>query len=346
MGLHADLLKDLQNERNPEKALQRLRNAYPTESKWPAAMSMWKGVRYSILHDESNRDPRFHLELMQLLNKCGRSDQLKILELDKMPLYEQYKILSIYRTEYLDEQEMDDKLSELEPLYPYFYEFSFPDDMEEYCRSFYEDRDTAVNQHEWKSKDQYNITKEEAESIVQIANDVLLNPDAVNSPGSYLTTVSALLVVTGRRMNEIVVSMTMFPSSHPYQAQVTGLCKNGPGSQSVITIPLLAPYKNVEQKFREIREYRNFTDLSVKEVSSRLGSSLLSSTKRLFGRSLVHTQKRNLYAEMCYTKRNSQNGFLTGNQSCSKHTWISSALGHAPSRTTNTMCYQVMTFDT
>lgn len=147
-------------------------------------------------------------------------------------------------------------------------------------------------------------------------------------------------------MNEIVVSMTMYPSSHPYQAQVIGLCKNGPGSKDVITIPLLAPYSIIEKKFREIREYRNLSGMNVKEVSSRIGSSLSLATKRLFKRSLVHTQKRNLYAEMCYLKRNSQNGFLIGNQSCSKYRWVAHALGHAPSRMTNTMCYQVMTFDT
>lgn len=207
MGLHADLLRDLQENQDPEKALKRLVNAYPTEDTWTAAMSMWKGVRYSILHDESNRDPSFHLHLQELMKECGRHDQLKLLELNQLPLYEQYKILSVYNQSYLQEDEMDDKLKDLSPCYAYFYEFSFPDEMEEYCRVFREERENAVNMHEWKEKDQYNMNKEEADQIIEISTQTLTLPP-VESSKSYFETVAALLVVTGTKILDCITYAT------------------------------------------------------------------------------------------------------------------------------------------
>lgn len=341
MGLQEHLVNQVAVARNPRSALESLRSAYPRKEDAKRAMSMWKQVRMQILHNESFRNFGFAESVKAFLPSCSRQDQLKLLELIEMKPVNQHKIIISSRP-YLDDIEADAILKQLSPMMWEFYEFAFPDDMERWYQELEQERNSKEIMHELKEPGEYNFSKEDVQEIMDVCMEVLME-SSITSIKSYFEAVVVLQLLTGRRATEIINSMSLLPSSHPFQAQVSGLLKDFRRIDSVICIPLLAEYKLVSSLFSKVRAFRNYSDRTNQQIHTSTSSSVLNASRRLFGRRLTHTQKRNLYVEIAYSRRHSENEFLT---SCSKQAWASMALGHAmKSGIDITQRYQVMNIE-
>lgn len=325
-------------EKDPLKALAVLRNAYPNREDSMRAMSMWKRVRMTILHHEANRNFSFPDQVREIIPTCTREDQVKLEDLIEFPCVEQHKILSS-NLPYLGDLEADMLVKQCSPMMQEFYEFSFPDDMFIWAKELTAERNTKALYHKIKPQEDYNITREEINTIIEKCKDVISYPSISNSK-KYYEMVVAIQILTGRRPTEILNAVTFYPSSHRYQAQVTGLLKNTTRMDDIISIPLLAPFPNIERGFRMLREFKNFSDMTNVEISNGTHGSIDIATKRLFGRRLTHTQKRNIYCETAYDRRHTENEFLPN---VSKQVWIASALGHSlTSKLGTTERYQLM----
>lgn len=326
-------------DKDPQKALASLKNAYPTRQDAKKAMSMWKQVRMSILHNESNRNFAFPDACRSLMPSCSRVDQVLLYDLIQMPCVEQHKIVES-SIPYLEDEEADFILKQSMVMMPEFYAFEFPKDMELWFKELEKERNMKEMFHQLKPSKEYNFDKEEVDTIIDKSKEILLRKDIVNNK-QYYEAIVAMQLLTGRRNTEIINSINFYPSSHPYQAQVSGILKDSRRFDEMIPIPILAPYQDIERTFRTIREFKNMGYYSNEQIHRMTSSQILNASKRLFGRRLTHTQKRNLYCEVAYSLRYSENHFLT--DSCSKEAWVASALGHKlTGLLTQTARYQVM----
>lgn len=303
-------------------------------------MSMWKRVRMTLLHNESNRNLMFPDQVRELLPTCSRQDQVLLEDLIDMPCVEQHKIIES-QNPYLNDEEADMLLKACCPMMKEIYDFSFPSDMLLWYKELTQERDTKELFFSNKPSSEYIFSKEDIDKIINKCKDVIMS-SSITTNKKYYDMVVAVQILTGRRSTEVVNSATFLPSSHIYQAQVTGLLKDSRRIDDVISIPLLAPFKDISRAFRMLREFKNYSDKTNVEISSATKSGIGGATKRLFGRRLTHTQKRNIYCETCYDRRYQENEFLL--DTCTKQAWIATVLGHklTSNMLTPTSRYQIM----
>lgn len=303
---------------------------------------MWKRVRYTILNDDSNRDPDFFHYIKMFFDSDSSikfDDWQRIQDYVNMSLSQQHKIHSS-KNSYLEDEEYDCMLKGIDPVFPEFYEFVLPQNYLDYKSAKEEEKLFDAQFHASKPRSEYNLSSEEVTDILTKIVQVLHSPE-VNSSLSYYNTINALQLVSGRRNYEITTSLRFEPASHAYQARVSGLLKNDKARDEWIVIPLLCCYDVFHRKMTEIRDYKDLSDLSIVEANRVCGSSIRNACKRLFGRHLTHTQKRNFYADLAWSSKE-RNGFLVGENSCSKLMWTMMALGHKMQRPTSTQRYQAM----
>lgn len=305
---------------------------------------MWKQARMFILHNEANRNFAFTDQVKDLIRICDRSDQVLLSDLIDMPCVEQHKIIES-STPYLGDLEYDEYLKGLMVMMPEFYVFAFPSDMELWFKELEKDRNMKAMFHRLKPAAEYNFDKEEIDDIISTSKKILTR-NGIYTNKQYYEAVVAMQIATGRRSTEIVNSINIFPSSHPYQAIVSGVLKDSRRFDEMIPIPLLAPYQDVERTYRQLREFKNMSGYTNVQIHAMTSSNITNASKRLFGRRLTHTQKRNIYCEVAYSLRHSENHFLT--ESCSKEAWVASALGHKLHGLllTHTSRYQMMNIKT
>ena len=217
------------------------------------------------------------------------------------------------------------------PVQAPFYDFKLPAEIGELRRKRVNENDEARQAHKIGEKSTYEISVIDAIGIVEKAREVIL--DNIGSITDWYNNVAAIQILSGRRTYEVICSLFYTPASLPFQANVVGIAKKHQlkvDGYEQHTIPLLCPYSEFEKAMDRIRQYKPYnpdTD-DATEITPMHSRSIATATKRLFGRRLNHTQKRNLYAEMAWRRRHIENLFLIGEQSCSKHTWFSRALCH------------------
>lgn len=340
-GMRASLVSLLQEQHDAASALARLFDAYKTDDKMAACYNMWGGVRHDLLQNNGNRDPNFHPRLMALMAECSRMDQVKLLELDMQPLADQHNIISSKKP-YLTSSEHDAQLKLISPMPRWYHDFAFPADKYAIKKQLTDQRNIAARHHELKPKEEYIMSRADADSIIEKACAVLALPPISNDK-EYYNTMAALLVVSGRRNCDIAARSSFYPTSHPYQTTVQGLSKQLKTTAPCV-IPLLCPYAVFIAKFREVRAFKDLDSLSSRELANVISSKINSAMKRVTGVVLRHTKRRNMYAQMCYERRDSENGFLTGDQACSRSVWFVHALGHAMPDLSSTERYDLMVF--
>lgn len=142
--------------------------------------------------------------------------------------------------------------------------------------------------------------------------------------------VSCALVLSGRRLCEIVQCMTWEPDTS-FTARVDGLAKNHQGSA---VIPLLCPYEDFDELMTKIREHQ----LPMTSTTHRLRPAFT----RVFGEWLGHSERRNIYGEAGYNMRH-ETGFFP---MASKIMWIDKALAHSTNvvASAGNLTYQSLTF--
>jgi hypothetical protein len=221
------------------------------------------------------------------------------------------------------------------------YDFTLPIEIIKARKAELNRRALADQRQSRKTKAEYSFTRKEGEEFINTAVDVI---DTVNitKPSSYYEMVVSLQLLCGRRNKEVMSTLQHEPGYNDYTALVWGLCKrDGIKKVDKVYIPLLCTYDKFTMGMNKLRR---FYDSDQSTNNSRIGSSLARASVRVFNRKLTHSQKRNIYSEMCYLKRCSQSKFLIGEDSCSKTVWIAKCLCHSdPGVPSVTQRYQTMT---
>ena len=287
-----------------------------------------------------NRDPTYAFKLVDLSKMCNEDDFELILDLLDQPLTEQQRVYSS-TLPYLEDEHLDAVLKIIKPVRHWFYSFSFPDDM---ASAYIEQKTTTesnMRTHSHRRRDWYIITKEEIRHIEQTCADVLERKEISNMNQWYELAV-AIQMVTGRRMIEVLSTLVVSPVASPYQAEVSGIAKKVYRDDK-FTIPILCHYSVLSRELNRLRSYRDVSGFSVIELNNKCGVGMRRATTKLFARPLTHTQKRNVYAEIAWSRRFTENQYMIGERSCSKSSWVSAALCHeTPSSLAVTERYQLM----
>lgn len=288
-----------------------------------------------MLHDESFRNFKFHDELHELsLEATSMSDIQKLDDLSWMTTSEIYNILSSSR-QFLNDILLDEKLKQLRPMCDEFYEFECPQHIQEEAMRIKEIK-LQEKMLGRKNAEDLNITKGEIDYIVNVMTEKITSP-RIENERDYYDLANCLMLATGRRCVEVVKMMNLDPvNGNEYQAAFSGLAKTILNSNSG-NRPILLPFRDILRSVNCLRSYKNFEDIPNRMVSASVKSGILSSTKRLFGRKLTHTQKRNLYVILGYERRHTSRFY----PSCMRHHWSAFALGHSP-KMTDTDLYMLM----
>lgn len=244
-----------------------------------------------------------------------RHDEAKLYDLRHFDLP---KLHHIYKSKrpYLDDYETDAEFKKINPCKPFYDEFVLPNEYVALRDQHYNERDVE------KQKQAVPVGLEEAEQLLEKA---LRTVDQFLSEedGNVFHAVSALGLLTGRRQVEIAHLGTFRTiEGREYQSLFEGLAKNHNsafGIKTEIVIPLLIPCVKVQEAMEKIRP------VLIDRTMGHITGQIQKSNVAVFGKKFTHTQKRNLYQELCYHKRD-ENKFMGGMGS--KFVFASSALGH------------------
>lgn len=270
------------------------------------------------------RNVSYLASIRQLLQVARlQSDKQKLQELLNASLQTQHRVYTQAKP-YLLDYDLDMELKEIPACFESFYQFQLPSHILDYYHYSRENNDISTQTHSKLDRDRYSLTQEEADRIVLVSTECI--QDDIRSVASFYENVVSLQVLSGRRNAEILYTLIWAPASHPYQTTVAGLTKSksADGLDRPYTIPLLCSYELFDRAMNRVRNYRSYSSI---EDTHSAAKYILKASERMFGRRLAHSEKRNLYSEMAWRRRQ-ENGFLTGEQSCSKHYWVAMALGH------------------
>lgn len=343
MGIKEELKTIIIDERNPEKAMDILVSKYPDPlSSCIALYSSWSRVRLYICSIEDNRNKYYIKRMLHLLSRIPieHEDHTKVENIMTSSLKQQHRV-RCSKYQYLKCKEYDDILKQIPVIKAPFYKFNLPRDIVEHRKKVLESRAKEDQRHTRKPRNEYSFSLSDASSFVDTARGLLLtNPRTMKD---YYILINACQILSGRRNYEIMNSLVYHSSSHPWQANIVGICKKDSlSSYSMYTIPLLCPYEEWSHAMDKIRNFHD-VDGDPSLANSRHGGRILKYSTNVFGRKLTHTQKRNIYIEMAYLRREDENHFLIEDQSCSKAVWVALALcHHEPGKPSTTQRYQAM----
>lgn len=314
----------LMEEEDVDEALKMLLSNYPNPYDQAAAVENYVSQvkAFIIRQDHLYKNPEFEEQVFQLMVHATKEDRQRLMDLADAPLRVQYRTC-LMKKRYLHDFRLDRQLKHLKPVKPIIYEFQISDDLATMAQEQRQRRIEDAQHHNRHSEDFYNKSEEEAEMFVVRALDTIKTP--INKQSDLYRTIAALGLLCGRRNMEIAETLVWQPASHPYQAVVAGISKREgvyTGLEDEFTIPLLCSYTEFADAMTRVRE---FLANSNKKFNQ---SSIYIQSVKVFGEKLNHTQKRNLYSELAWRKRDTQNQFLVGNQACSKAVWIQQALCH------------------
>lgn len=322
------IIDRLMDDHDPEGAMKLLLSYYDDPINQSVAIyGYWSSIRQAICADNRYRSKHYFPRLASIMERSSQDDYDRLKVLYNAPLKAQHRI-SIQKKPFLQDRRLDQELKDLKPVKSYMYDFVLPpeivsDAMHQNHLSMIE-----AQSHQRQPLESYKMSEAKAIDIIETCIGVL--SDNLIDESDYWKNMVALQIVSGRRNYEILMTLNYTRASHPFQANVSGILKKKTLSDqdnTVYTIPLLCSYalfQKAMDRFRDVRDVYG----TPKEVSSMLGGKLNTACKRMFGRRLTHTQKRNIYSEMAYRRRHEENHFLINDQSCSKSMWIVQALAH------------------
>lgn len=340
MNVGKEIAKYLVETRDVQGALDKVLARYPDPMKSCSAVSgMITRVRMLIYTDDSNRRPGYFEDLEALLEELDDPDDvLKVCQLFDASLQTQHHVF-VDKRPVLHSNWADELLKSISPLFEEFAEFRVPPNI---CKRQKDVRfDTSMSKHAAIRPD-YILTDLEADNIRKIAVGVLRNESsAPQTMMEALRLMSALQVVSGRRSLEISHSLVATSIGKPFQCRVSGLCKQTAGPQEIV-IPLLVECDVFLRRLAQLREFQPLSRISTSRDLCPHGQQIKNEGKKLFGRTLSHTQKRNLYVELAWARRFEENHFLVEDGHCSKSIFVKKALGHQTQQWTPTDAYQTM----
>lgn len=324
---------DLVLGNKPKDAVEMLLSKYEDrENKLMAIITYASQIRRSIYTNDANRHPHYETKMRWLLTRdISDEDANKVRAALQLPLQRQH-MLHQGKKPYLSDWAMNRLFKAIKPIVDPYYEFILPSSILQAYKNRKRTQEVDQQMRIHKPSDHYSFTDDEINSIVDAAKGVVLHTVPTNIT-QYYNLLAALQIVTGRRSEEMVRNVIFTKVSHPFQAKVEGLSKQTSGDMDGTIIPLLMPFETVEKAIDRLRSYRNsYNNPNVSQGTSR-------ACYRIFGRKLVHTQKRAIYTEAGFARRK-ENGFLP---SATKYFWTAQALGHNTSgRLTATHAYMTL----
>jgi len=287
-------------QNKPFIVLQNVKDKYPNISSQSVVLSQIKRI---YLSDPNNRLPEYELTMKELLNK--NPDMKELISFGNTSPYEQDKIQKKIRNGKIVYNEEIDKIIEKIPL--------FNKDIDTYIKLPSKDaKKLRQTQTQSLNNKHHNIKIIDGNKLM---TDILPLLESDNSR-EYIT---ALLLASGRRQNELVNGMLSKSNCGPYFALFKGQSKTGLDiERDAYDIPLLAPFNIVSKAWNKSSKYfENSDDRKVFKAKIRNISRWLKKHKE-YKVDKLH-EFRSIYALTCYQL------FPTGK--LSQMAYISSVLG-------------------
>jgi hypothetical protein len=322
------IIDRLMEDHDPDGALKLLLSFYDDHINQSVAIyGYWSSIRQAICSDDRYRSKHYHQRLASIMEKANQDDYDRLNVLYNAPLKAQHRI-SIQKKPFLQDRVLDRELKDLKPVKSYMYDFVLPPDI--VADAMHQNHLSMIEaqSHQRQPLDSYKMSEAQAIDIIETSIGVLHDP--LVEEKDYWKNMVALQILSGRRNYEILMTLNYSRASHPFQANVSGILKKRSFEDvdtETYTIPLLCSYDLFHKAMDRFRDVRDIYG-TPKELSSMIGGKLNTACKRLFGRRMTHTQKRNLYSEMAFRRRHTENHYLINDQSCSKSMWIINALAH------------------
>lgn len=336
-------------DRDPDGAIQVLLGRYDPIADASRLVGAYYNARRRYLNNDSNRRAEYEQEIRALIRDVTSAsdspdtdteeDIRRLNRLLTCSLLEQNRVYGSPKSQYLLNEEADQILHTINPACKFFYDYVLPESI------ILESRKTAVARRVTRMLQadgkEYNFQLAELEEMVRIARDELNS--TITRARDYYRMIIAVQLVSGRRTVEVLQAMHYSAGPTPFQARVSGITKGRAlKHEEVYNIPLLVPYSSFASAMDKIRAYRTIEGTSFDKPMTTARCSILHYAKQLFGRSLTHTQKRNIYLEMAYRDKEN-NGFIA--QGCSREAWCKLALCQDLIFRDATSTYQAMTVE-
>ena len=313
-----------------EGAVHFLLGRYDPTTQAHTIRSMFERCKRLYLKDPSNRRAKYEEDIRSLMDYLrpytpdpdAEEDLRRLDRLLHASLLEQNQVYSTPKSPYLLDHEADVTLHAIRPACTVFYDFILPEPILRDAFNYAKEKRTArMLQSDGK---QYNFTVADVDHMIRVARSELATN--IVKPRNYFNVIAALGLLSGRRTYEIAKTLQYSPGPTPLQATVSGINKgHALKSEEFHTIPILTTYESFASAMDKLRAFRTVEGMCDDSPMASVRHGVAVATKRLFGRSLSHTQKRNLYSEMAYRDKENS-GFMT--QGCSKGAWVKLALCH------------------
>ena len=296
----------------------------------------WGLIRSNIYRDESNRSPTYHDEMLELMQQVrDPGDREKMVTVSNGTLQFQHRIHN-QKKAYLKDKTLNRLFKEIRPLVADFYDFVLPEGSAE---AYTEEKHRR--RIERQETEHGKVSSEKAEAMLTIALDVLMKPPVCLQ--DVWNILASLLLVSGRRQYELLVTIQTRRGDNDYLCYMKGLSKVV-GEVGEVLVPLLCQYDLFKVNLDLMRSERGLLHYFEKdrdESHSELSGNIAKANHRLFGH-LTHSTRRNIYVELAWRRRLTENFFMNG---CSKGRFAQKALGHTGTRISDIQVYQAFSLD-
>lgn len=262
---------------------------------------MFNGIKSVIIADDNNRNKYYDAKLKAFIKTLppGHKDTIALYDLLESSLRVQHRTHSnIQKHDIFRDDMVNAFIMKLRPVKAPFYDFLFPD---------YLTRKASWEKHKRTMELQDNVenmTIDNKDAIVNRAFSILEDP-SINSKDEYWAHVTALQLVSGRRISEIVAQLEWDDiPGFPYQARVSGINKKI-NNDEAFEIPLLVSFDKFDRNMKAIRAYEYYKDTPLQD-SVHVQQQMTHSNKKrekIFGFRVIHSQIRDIYAEETFLNR-------------------------------------------
>lgn len=326
----------------PQQAYQLLCRTYPDQvGQAEKISSLYYRARREYLKDESNRRPGYEVEIRRLLQtQMSGEDRERLEDIMESSLLDQHRCY-VNKKPLLDSRQLEQDFKAISPVWDAFSQFQLPQQVKVVVKARAERRRVQRMLGHGGSK---ATSSQELGTIVAKCLDTI--SENIETVGDYYDSLCALGFLSGRRISELASTLDWAPvEGKPYQASVIGIAKkavvNIRDGEAEHVIPLLCTYKAFNLAMQDVRNFRQIEGGCDDRDMLTVAGGARDATIKLFGRSIPHTQKRNIYSEFAYRQRET-NQFHPG---ASKEAWIKLALCHELVFPDVTSAYRTMVFD-
>jgi hypothetical protein len=351
-GIGKRVAEMILSDHDPEGAMKFLLSLYPDRDAMASKIySQYNAIRNNIIAKDPRASSPFYVgavvpirDALLVEGNVDDAAKVQILLDGNVSLRNQVQRRPV---PYLDDEEMDDYLKGIDAFCEDVVEFRLPPSIVTSAQQYLRTRALKAQEHSRSSRDSYSMTKTEFNTIHSRVKDIITTTDEIAKDKDFWDLVFAIGVASGRRLFEILVTLEHSPGASDYQARVTGIAKQqwqtamNLGEDLEYDIPLTVPYHLFAKAMSLIRNYKSYKELDSVQLSRVVNTREKTASQRCTGRKLTHTQKRNLYLEEVYRKRQT-NKFHVDDRSCSRNRWFSFALCHMTTQVNETDRYSAM----